>query len=164
MPQTFRQPQLRQAPFMGPTFAGRTWSITAVVPPPAPPLELPEWLVIARYQAEAILDIPCEIITFAEVSGPFNIKTRGAETIAASFNGRIQRPSASSNAHYATIQGGARRLEGWWCRAPVGTPVPVGAILRVTTDDGPMDYEITGHDPIRTEEVLLTIWIIRLEK
>lgn len=156
---TYRPPQLRQAPFFGPTFAVRSWTVgqgfvSTVVP---------HWLQAMRTDAEQYLTDHVEIVE--RVFGLSALRTRTVtdERTVARVKGRLQRGAGQVNASERTQQGGVRRTEGYSLRLPVGTPIPPEGKVIIAQGFERLEFEIAGHDPLRTDAVLLTVWLVKTE-
>ncbi len=154
----YRPPQLRQMPAFGPTFALRGFALGTVCPPEV----VPDWLHRMREDALPYLDATVQIIS--RTFGLSALRTRSVtgETLLATVSGRVQN-GAGANASERTQQGGVRRTEGYFLRVPVGTPIPTDGKVVITRGCDAFEYEITGHDPIRSDAVLLTVWIAATE-
>jgi hypothetical protein len=150
-----RPPQLRQVPIPGPTFALRSW----VVGTGGAPEVVPEWLRQMRQSALEHLDATVQIVRRTFGLSSLRTRTVLSETVIKTTKGRLQRGATQVNASEATQQGGVRRTEGYVLRLPVGTPIPTDGKVIITRGAERFEFEITGHDPIRSESVLLTVWI-----
>jgi hypothetical protein len=156
---TYRSPQLRQNPASGPTFALRAWTVGVVVPQEI----VPDWLARMRVDAEKCLTDTVIIVERSFGLSGLRTQTVTGETTLATVKGRLQRGAAQVNASESTQQGGVRRTEGYSLRLPVGTPIPIKGYVIVGQGATAQRFEITGHDPIRSESVLLTVWIAATE-
>lgn len=150
---TYRPPQLRQSPTFGPTFALRSW-VDGFVPE-----IVPDWLQRMRDDALQYLDATVDIVMRSFALSALRTRTIVSEDTLMTVPGRLQRGSGQVNASEGTQQGGTRRTEGYSLRVPVGTPIPTEGKVVVRRGNERFEFEITGHDPIRSDAVLLTIWI-----
>ena len=155
----YRPSQLRQKPAYGPTFALRAWPVGAF----AIPEIVPDWLERMREDAEKYLTETVIIVKRTFGISALRTRTITGETNLAMVKGRLQRGAGQVNASEATQQGGVQRTEGYSLRLPVGTPIPIDGYIIVGQGAGAQHFEITGHDPIRTEAILLTVWIAATE-
>lgn len=116
-----------------------------------------------RDDAEQYLTEPVAIV--ARTFGLSKLRTRTVtgENTVARVKGRLQHGAGQVNASEKTQQGGVRRTEGYSLRLPVGTPIPTSGYVLIGDGDQIQRFEITGHDPLRTEAVLLTVWIVKTD-
>ncbi len=155
----YRPPHLRQAPAFGPTFALRGWAFGVTIAPEI----VPDWLQRMREDALKYLDTTVQIISRTFGLSALRTRTVSSEQVLATVAGRLQRGAGQVNASERTQQGGVRRTEGYTLRVPVGTPIPTDGKVIVSRGSQTLEFEITGHDPIRSDAVLLTVWIAATE-
>ena len=152
---TYRPSHLRQSPGFGSSFALRSWAVGTICPPEI----ISDWL--QRLRADALTHLTDSVQIIERTFGLSALRTRTitGETLLATVPGLLQHGAGQVNASESTQQGGVRRSEGYSLRVPFGTQIPTTGYVIVRRGCDTFTFEITGHDPLRSNSILLTVWI-----